>query len=161
LIIHTENDKPDIKYLNSHVRPQVCGACHNPEVWRDLGIELLGQEADASLNTISTNSRNVIQCCSSMFSLWLERQPEASWKQLVEALMNVNLNALGVKIKNLLTPKQQADSQKISSDLQGTLLKFSDYVCAHACECVCVYVCVCVRTLNRECSAGKSFPYCV
>jgi len=124
LIIYTANDKPDIKYLNSHVRPQVCGACHNnPEVWRDLGIELLGQETDAALNTISANSRgNVIQCCSSMFSLWLERQPEASWKQLVEALINVNLKSLSVEIKKILTPEQQQDSQMLSTDLQGTLL---------------------------------------
>ena len=122
-IIIPANDKPDIKYLNSHVRPQVCGACNNnPEIWRDLGIELLGQEADAALNTISANNRgNVIQCCSSMFSLWLERQPEASWEQLVEALIKVNLNTLGVKIKKLVTsPEQQQDSQKISTDLQGT-----------------------------------------
>jgi len=108
--------------LNSHVRPQVCGACHNnPEVWRDLGIELLGQEADAALNTISANNRgNVIQCCSSMFSLWLERQPEASWKQLVEALIKVNLKSLGMEIKKLVTPsEQQQDSQTTLTDLEG------------------------------------------
>jgi len=122
LIVHTANDKPNSKYLNSHVKPQVCDACHNnPEVWRDLGIELLGEEADPALNIISVNSRgNVIQCCSSMFSLWLERQPEASWKQLVEALMKVNLKSLSVEIKKLLRPSdQQQDSHKILTDLQG------------------------------------------
>ena len=75
-------DRPDTRYLNSHVRSHICGACtFNSEIWKDLGIELMGQDSVADLDIISVNHRgDVIGCCSSLFSLWLQRQPEASWK---------------------------------------------------------------------------------
>ena len=100
--------------MSKYVRPHVCGACcNNPEVWRDLGRELLGEEGEPDLNTIAANSHdNVIKCCSGMFSLWLERQPEASWKQLINALRNVNLESLATNVENLLTPSI-ADPQGI------------------------------------------------
>ena len=116
------NDKPEIIHLNRHVRTHVCGACcNNPEVWRDLGRELLGQEGESELNIIAANNGgNVIQCCSSMFSLWLERQPEASWRQLFKALSNVNLVSLATETEKLLTPsEQQQSSQQTLTNLQG------------------------------------------
>ena len=105
------------------MRTHVCGACcNNPQVWRDLGIELLGQEGESDLNMIAANSGgNVIQCCSSMFSLWLERQPEASWRQLFKALSNVNLVSLATETERLLTPSEQhQSSQQTLTNLQGT-----------------------------------------
>ena len=109
---HTDNEKPNIVYLNRHVRTPVCGACcHNPEVWRDLGRELLGEEAESELNIIAVNSHdNVIKCCSAMFLLWLERQPQANWRQLINALMNVKLVALATYVEKLLT-SSTADPQ--------------------------------------------------
>ena len=75
--------------------------------FRVLGIELLGQECESALNTISADSRgSVVACCSGIFSLWLERQPEASWRQLIDALTNVKLVSLAVEIKRLLTPPE-------------------------------------------------------
>ena len=116
-------DKPIIAYLNRHVTTRVCGACSNPEVWRDLGRELLGQEVESQLNAIAVNSDgNVIQCCSGMFSLWLERQPGASWRQLINALINVNLVSLATEIeKSLITTlsEQQQDTQQILTKVQG------------------------------------------
>ena len=39
----------------------------------------------AELDIIAADSRgSVVTCCSRMFSLWLERQPEASWRQLID-----------------------------------------------------------------------------
>ena len=103
-------------YLNKHVRTLVCGACcNNPEVWRDLGRELLGEEGEAELNIIVVNCHgNVIKCCSAMFSLWLERQSEASWRQLITALINVKLVALATNVEKLLTSP--------TTDPQGTYL---------------------------------------
>ena len=70
-----------------------------------MGRELLGEEGEPELNTIAVNSHdNVIKCCSGMFSLLLERQPEASWRQLINALKNVNLVSLATTVENLLTP---------------------------------------------------------
>ena len=91
-----------------------------PKIWKVLGIELLGQESETTLNTISADNRgSVVACCSGMFSLWLERQPEASWKQLIDALIDVELVSLAMKIKRLLIPSEQQESSQ--PDLQGTL----------------------------------------
>ena len=108
-------DRPNISYLNSHVRSHICGACAlNSEIWKDLGLELLGQDSTsvADLNTISVNNRDVVGCCSSLFSLWLQRQPEASWKQLIDALIKIKLNLLASEIKKSLIPEQQQSSQQ-------------------------------------------------
>ena len=96
------------------MRSHVCGA-NNPEVWRDLGRELLGEEGELELNIIAANNHdNVIKCCSGMFSLWLERQPEASWRQLINALRNVNLVSLATNVEKLLIPS------KADPHVQGT-----------------------------------------
>ena len=91
-----------------------------------MGRELLGQEAESELNTIAVNSYgNVILCCSSMFSLWLERQPGASWKQLITALINVNLVSLATEIEKSLTTtpsEQQQDTQQILTNVQGDVI---------------------------------------
>lgn len=152
------NDRPDIKYLNRHVKPFVCGACDkNPEVWKVLGIELLGQESETALNTISADSRgSVVACCSGMFSLWLERQPEASWRLLIDALINVKLLSLAAGVKRLLTPSEQQNrSQVIPADLQGTTktktgnLRLSmNYFCDFVFKCVYVGLFLCVVCMH-------------
>ena len=79
-----------------------------------MGRELLGEEGESELNTIAANSHdNVIKCCTGVFSLWLERQPEASWRQLISALTNVNLVSLAKNVENLLM-SSIADPQGIS-----------------------------------------------
>ena len=101
------------------MRIHICWSSNNPEVWRDVGRELLGdllgEEVESELNAIAVNSRdNVIKCCSGMFSLWLERQPEASWRQLINALRNVKLVSLATNVENLLIPS------KADPHVQGT-----------------------------------------
>ena len=106
-------DRPDIRHLNSHVRSHICGACAlNSQIWKDLGLELLGQDSVADLNTISVNNRDVVGCCSSLFSLWLQRQPEASWKQLIDALIKTKLNLVASEIKKSLISEQQQSSKQ-------------------------------------------------
>ena len=64
---------------------------------------MLGEEAEPELNIIVANCHdNVIKCCSSTFSLWLERQPEANWRQLITALRNVKLVELATNVEKLL-----------------------------------------------------------
>ena len=88
-----------------------------------MGRELLGQEVESELNAIDVNSYgNVIQCCSGMFSLWLERQLGASWRQLINALINVKLVSLATEIgKSLIATlsEQQQDTQQILTKVQG------------------------------------------
>ena len=97
------------KYLNKHVRPGLCIACDlNPEAWRDLGTVLM-PDTVAELSTISQDHcGSIISCCSSLFRLWLQRQPDASWKQLIEALKEIKLNYLAAQIKGMLTPSVDA-----------------------------------------------------
>ena len=62
-------------------------------------------DAAAELSIISRDHRDsVVNCCSNMFQLWLQRQPDASWKQLIEALREINLNHLATQIKGMLMP---------------------------------------------------------
>ena len=60
--------------------------------------------AVAELSTISCDHREIVSCCSRMFQLWLQRQPNASWKQLIEALKEVDLNHLATQIEGMLMP---------------------------------------------------------
>ena len=92
-----------MKHLTRHVRGQLCAACEdNPQAWKDLGRELM-PDAEASLGTIAVNAHgNVINCCSSLFKLWLERQPDGSWGQLIEALKDAGLDALAAQIEKKL-----------------------------------------------------------
>ena len=55
-----------------------------------------------------------------MFSLWLQRQPEASWRQLMNALANVKLESLASEIESLLTPFEQQENSRQTTNLQGT-----------------------------------------
>ena len=112
------NECPQEKYLNRHVVKKVAAACaYQPDVWRELGIELLGQDGIAELDVIKANSTDVAKCCSNMLSLWLQRKTEASWNQLIEALMQVKLNRLAQEIeKGLKSPTEHVD--KIADEMQ-------------------------------------------
>ena len=103
------------KFLIKHVRPGLCTACDlNPEAWRDLGMVLM-PDAVAELCTISRDHRdNIVSCCSSLFWLWLERQPDATWKQLIKALKEINLNHLAAQIEEMLTPSINTDETSVS-----------------------------------------------
>ena len=70
-----------------------------------MGIELLGDESLHALDEIQQNyPRDAGTCCTKMFQLWLERQPEASWRQLIQALRepNIEMNELANAIEQKL-----------------------------------------------------------
>ena len=103
---------PEDLYLNRHVIKQVTAACaFQPDVWRDLGIELLQQDAVTQLDVIKVNNVNdITKCCSEMLTLWRQQQPGASWSQLIEALRQVKLNTIATDIEKLLmSPAEQED----------------------------------------------------
>ena len=43
-LLHIVDDHPEVKYINRHVKENICAA--RPEVWLDLGIELLQEEVE-------------------------------------------------------------------------------------------------------------------
>jgi len=64
-----------------------------------LGIELLEVEDLKTLDKIQNNyPRDADACCTRMFQLWLDRQPEASWRQLIQALRELKMNELASTI---------------------------------------------------------------
>ena len=105
LFINIDNECPKASYLNKHVRDKICAS--EARKWEDLGRELLDDD-DMPALAARTHNMSEKQCCSEMFKLWLERQPEASWRQLIAALRVLKLNRLAGDVENLLiqSPKQ-------------------------------------------------------
>ena len=122
------NECPEEKYLNKFVKDAICGNTSNPDIWKDLGIILMGQESVLPLNMIEINNPgNVKRCCSEMFSLWRQRQPKANWSQLINALKEISFNTLADKIGNLLLPPME--QQPINDVQHMQQLDKSTYVC--------------------------------
>ena len=98
------DDRPEPKFLNRHVTEQLCAS--DAVMWKKLGLEL-GIKNHA-LGVIKHDNHNVVECCSAMFQLWCERQTTASWRQLIEALRQLQLNNLASQIESKLTPASEA-----------------------------------------------------
>ena len=121
------NECPDDEYLNKYVRGTVCAAGANK--WRDLGIVLMEQDAVTDLDVIRINHPNdVEECCSRMFTKWHQRTPKASWKQLIEALKEIDLTQLASELEELL----MKDS-KISQELKGKYIIKWLHIYLHSC----------------------------
>ena len=97
--IHVGTDRPALKYLYAHVRGNIAND------WYDVGVALLDPGDEVALDTISKDHPGDSEkCAAKMLKLWLDRKPEASWGQLLEALRepNIKLNTLAVKIEEIL-----------------------------------------------------------
>ena len=69
-----------------------------------MGIELLEAEDLPALDEIQKNyPRDVGMCCTKMLQLWLERQPDGTWEQLLQALKEVEMNELASTIEQELS----------------------------------------------------------
>ena len=79
-------NRPTLKLLNKLVKVSATNK------WYDLGVELLADEDVQALDEIQNNyPRDMSTCCTKMLQLWLDRQPEASWRQLIQALREPNI----------------------------------------------------------------------
>ena len=88
-----------------HVRADITGK------WHDIGVELFDVEDEPVLNTIKINNPgNADQCTAEMLQLWRDRQPDASWNQLIEAFRapNIKLEVLALKIEKMLSEGKHA-----------------------------------------------------
>ena len=114
---------PDDKYLNKYVRERVCAA--GTDKWRDLGIVLMGQDAVYVLDIIINHPNCIERCCSRMFTVWRQRTPKASWKQLIEALKEVELTQLASELEELLQPAMvEEQSALVTNEQQQSLTHF-------------------------------------
>ena len=83
------------------MREQLCAK--SAQIWKDLGLELLSTGSNDALKVIENNKGDVRDRCSAMFQLWLDRQPTASWRQLIKALKGLHLNNIAHQIESKLT----------------------------------------------------------
>jgi len=105
---------PSLKYLNRYVKKQVGSK------WHDLGVELLEADDVATLDAIRSEPKSDNStCCTRMFTIWLNKQPTATWNQLIEALRQpgIELNDLATKIEQML----------LKSNQTGDLLLLANY----------------------------------
>ena len=93
------NDVPRLKYLNRYVIPDVSS------VWYKLGLELFDDKDVPLLDNIEANHRNKCEsCCIEMFKLWCAKNPEGSWKQLLDALEQIRQKPPEQLLKHLQIP---------------------------------------------------------
>ena len=85
--------RPTIGQLNKFVIPNV------GHRWRNLGVKLLG--VDEAERLTGGNQKR----CSEILRIWLDRNPNADWYQLVEALDSprVQLSDVAGEIRNMFT----------------------------------------------------------
>ena len=113
-LIFIGTDRPNLKYLNKHVKANITTK------WHDIGVELLDVEDIPLLNTIKINHPvDADKCTGEMLQLWLERKSDASWNQLIQAFREAN-----IKLETL------------ASKIEGMLSKGIMFVCV----CVCVII---------------------
>ena len=94
-VFMAEHSRPTLKQLNK-LKKSISFK------WHDLGIELLEPEDIRTLDEIQSNyPRDASTCCTKMFQLWLDKQPEASWEQLIKALRDIDLNATELELLSI------------------------------------------------------------
>ena len=107
---HAVTDCPNLQYFYKYV----CAAGNYKDKWWDLGIELMGEDDVYLLDIIKVNSTDNAECCVRMFTEWRQRTPKASWKQLIEALKEINLTQLASELEELLIPPKEPSIEKTS-----------------------------------------------
>ena len=76
--------------------------------WCELGAILLDEKHEGQLKLIeSTHGSNVKKCCSVMLRYWVDKHPEATWHQLVQALRTpgVDLDTVASRIEEKFAGK--------------------------------------------------------
>lgn len=72
-------------------------------------MELLDPVDECKLDEIQSNKGGSVgDCCDDMLRLWLQKQPYATWNQLIEALKSpgVELFDVAAKIEGMLNGKR-------------------------------------------------------
>ena len=72
--------------------------------WRELGTQLLDENNLHYLDEIEVDHpKNVRGCCNKMFEQWLITKLDASWDQLCNALVTIDLPVAATEIKQELS----------------------------------------------------------
>jgi len=118
-----ESPHPELKQLINVLQPDTSGVAKR---WYDIGIQLLDSDSGV-LDVIKGNyPKDISTCCREMFKEWLDRQPPgASWNQLIQVLIDIDMNTIADKIKTTL--------KKCVFNVFTNLLRARVCVCAHTC----------------------------
>ena len=95
-------------------------------MWLDLGMELLQTEDLIALKMIKNYLSDCREQCLEMFTLWLQRQPNASWRHLINALKRIHQNTLATSIETSLSRGQV--SEEIDQTLRDVQLTFKEHM---------------------------------
>ena len=88
-------------------------------IWKQLGYQLSLDQTD--LNIIAANNpHDVERCCSAMFNLWLDKQPDASWEILRKALVAVELEQLASIMNQQLSTEYMFSNGSAGASLDVT-----------------------------------------
>ena len=82
---------PTPKQLQNILKPDTSGLAVR---WYDLGKELLTDDTVGILDVIKADNPNdASACCNKMLVKWLELKPDATWSQIITALINIGMKA--------------------------------------------------------------------
>ena len=103
-LMYIGSNRPAMKYLNRHVVANIA-AC-----WQEVGYELLEteREDEIQLNTIKSEpGLNNKERAIKMLTLWRDKNPCASWNDLIKALRvpSIGLFTTAVDIEAKLLPE--------------------------------------------------------
>ena len=72
--------------------------------WEDVAVQLLSEEHQKEISIIRANHHgDVEKCCSSLFTIWSQRQPgDVTWRALIEAMKNARFTNEANQIENML-----------------------------------------------------------
>ena len=96
------SQRPSLKYLNRHVVEPIAS------VWYNVGVELMKEEDVGALGVIKTTTDlDNEERTRRMLLLWLERETDASWNNLINALgcPSVKLYYLASQLQKMLIPE--------------------------------------------------------
>ena len=75
------NERPSLKDLHDRVVLEVA-----PK-WKDIAVQLLKDDQQQMINIVkSDHPQDAVECCKSIFEIWLETTTDATWNQLITAL---------------------------------------------------------------------------
>ena len=75
--------------------------------WYSLGLQLL--DNNSILDRIKLNNQGDVECCcNEMFKKWLEMRPDASWNQLIEVLIKLDLKSAASQLTTSFTVASKA-----------------------------------------------------
>ena len=94
--MYVGSDRPALRDLYEHVVEEAAYK------WRYLRVALL-LERHAMLDSDEVNcAYDAVECCRSVFKIWLDTTADASWDKLIRALRNVQLNDLAVHLEQMI-----------------------------------------------------------